>query len=225
MSTLSKRIREERLKAKMTEKELAKKCGLSPSYIMDIESDKKVINEKIAEKILSVFGDKSTIDAFYNQEAPAETVAKPKEQPKQKETVYDIRPNEQWSDALANVIKKFPVHDMISGKVVGSKELPVLNKKIEGINWDKLMFVKVSDEESEGLRIRKNDIVWINTMNDINSNGIYLVELGGKKMIRRVNKLGNKVELSKGRVGETPLSTEIKKVKILGKCVRAEFEI
>lgn len=224
MSSIANMIKAERLKAKMTEKQLAKKCGLSENYIKDIESNKKIINENLAEKILAVFGNKSGFDAFYNEPQPeVEVKVIVKEKPK--EVFYNVKPNDQWSDALANVIKKFPIYDIKSNKVVGSKELPILNKKIEGLAWEKLAFYKVSEVDFETFRIEKNDVLWIQLLNDISVNGIYLIELNGKKIIRKIKKVGKSVELFKGINGEKGLSIEISKIKIIGKCVKVEFEI
>lgn len=225
MSSIASKIREERLKAKMTEKELAKKCGLTAKYIIDIESNKKVANEKIAEKILAVFGEKSGLDAFYNEPQPEIEIKKVIKREDPKEVYYNVKPNAQWSDALANVIKKFPIYDIKNNKVVGSKELPILNKKIEGLAWEKLLFLKVSEVDFENFRIEKDDILWIQMLNDISVNGIYVIELNGKKIIRKIKRVGKTVELYKGLKGESGLSIEISKIKIIGRCVKVEFDI
>ncbi|MGB3366208.1 MAG: helix-turn-helix transcriptional regulator [Acidaminobacteraceae bacterium] len=225
MSTIANKIREERLKANMTEKQLAKKCGLSANYIKDIESNKKIANEGLAEKILSVFGKESALDTFYNESEKEAPVVKViiKEAPK--EVFYNVQPNAQWGDALANIIKKFPIYDMKNNKVVASKELPILNKKIDGLAWEKLLFLKVSEVDFENFRIEQDDIIWVQLLNDIPSNGMYVIELNGKKIIRKIKKMGKNIELFKGIKGEIGLSVELKKVKIIGKCVKVEFDI
>lgn len=225
MSTIANKIREERLKAKMTEKQLAKKVGLSANYIKDIESNKKIINEKLAEKILAVFGNKSGLDAFYNEPQPEVPVTKVIVKEEVKEVFYNVKPNAQWGDALANIIKKFPIYEMKNNKVVGNKELPILNKKIDGFAWEKLLFLKVSEVDFENFRIEEGDLVWVHLLNDIPSNGMYVIELNGKKIIRKIKKAGKSIELFKGVKGEKALSVELKKVKIIGKCVKVEFEI
>lgn len=225
MSTLANKIREERLKAKLTEKELAKKCGLSANYIKDIESNKKIVNEGLAEKILSVFGKESGLDAFYNEPEREVEVVKVIVKEAPKEVFYNVQPNAQWGDALANIIKKFPIYEMKNNKVVGSKELPILNKKIGAWPWEKLLFLKVSEVDFENFRIEQGDVIWVHLLNDIPSNGMYVIELNGKKIIRKIKKAGKSIELFKGLKGEKGLSVELKKVKIIGKCVRVEFDI
>ncbi len=225
MSTLGDKIKEERLKAKMTEKQLAKKCGLSANYIKDIENNKKIINEKLAEKILAIFGNKKGLDAFYNEPQEEVEYKKPiKEEPKE-EVYYNVKPNDQWSDALANIIKKFPIYDIKNNKVIGNKELPILNKKIDGIPWEKLLLLKITEIDFENFRIEKDDILWIHQLNEIPSNGIYLIELNGKKIIRKINKMGKTIELFKGIKGEKGLPVELSKIKLIGKCVKVEYEL
>lgn len=224
---IAMKIQEARLKAKMTEKELAKKCGLTANYIIQIESGKKVINEKVAENILKVLGEKPDI-LILEASAEERNLSKPVEKPKKEKEVefYDIKPTEQWSDALANIIKKFPIYEVSSNKVVGYKELPVLGKKVEGYNWDKILFVQATDNEMEGFRINKNDIIMVQLTNEIQNNSIYLFEMANKKMIRQLRKeSNNKVVISTGAKEKEPMTTDLSKIKIIGKCVKVEFAL
>ena len=226
MNRVAINIKEARLKAKMTEKELAKKCGLTEGYIVQIESGKKVINEKAAENILNVLGAK--LDFVDKIEADEEKQDKPKEEKPvaKKEEFYNIQPTEQWSDALANIIKKFPVYDMDTNKIVDYKELPILGKKIEGYHWDKVLFIQATNNELEALRIKKNDTVMLCITNEIHNNSIYLFEMNQKKMLRQLRKeANNKVVLSTGLKGESPVITEMSKIKVIGKCVKVEFQL
>jgi len=51
MNRLAEEIKAKRIAAKLTEKELAKRCGLTASYIIQIELGKKVIKKSFAKKI------------------------------------------------------------------------------------------------------------------------------------------------------------------------------
>lgn len=227
MSRIAAKIKEARMKAKMTEKELAKKCGLTASYIIQIESGKKVINEKVAENILDALGEK--LEFMHQQDNIEEKPSKPSEekrQTKNKEEFYAVEPTEQWSDALANIIKKFPVYEIHTNKIVSYKELPILGRKVEGYNWDKILFIQVVDNEMEALRVKKNDIIMINLASEIQNNSIYLFEMGNKRMIRQIRKeSNNKVVIFTGAKGEDPVITELNKIKLIGKCVRVEFNL
>jgi len=227
MSRVATKIKEARIKAKMTEKELAKKCGLSASYIIQIECGKKVINEKLAENILNALGEK--LEFLNLQDSIEEKEAKQsdeKRETKKKEEFYTIEPTDQWSGALANIIKKFPIYEVDTNKIVGYKELAILGKKIEGYNWDKILFVKPSDNTMEALRVKKDDIIMINLSSEIQNNSIYLFEINNKKMIRQLRKeSNNKVAIYTGIKGENPAITELSKIKIIGKCVKVEFNL
>ena len=224
MNSVSKKIKEARLKAKLTEKQLAKKCGLAESFIIQVESGKKVINEKTAENILSKLGDKLEFVLQQDEEKPAKA-NEPKPVATPKVDFNPVQPTGQWADALANIIKKFPIYDVATNKVVGHKDLPVLDKKVEGYRGDKVMFVKCSDDNTEGLRISEKDTIMVNLTNDIQNNGIYLFEMNNKRIVRRIQKQGSKLFLSTGVKGAEPETTEVNKIKLIGKCVKVEFEV
>ena len=56
MSRLGDTIRTARVKAKMTEKALGRKCGLAESYIKDVEAGRKIVSDDQAQRILKVLG-------------------------------------------------------------------------------------------------------------------------------------------------------------------------
>ncbi len=224
MNRVAMKIRDARKKSGLTEKELAKKCGLSASYIIQIESGKKIINEKAAETILKALGEKSEI--LEASSAIEETDNKPKQAPKAKQTTsYVVEPNAQWTSALEGVLKKYPIYDCISGNVVSNKELPIINKKVEGHNPDRLMFIQASNDEMEVLRIQKNDIVTVMMTKEIQNDNIYLLEIDKKKSIRKVRKENNIYKLSKSSHSSDAVSVDAKRVTVIGKCIKVEFSI
>lgn len=225
MNSIGKKIKEARINAKLTEKQLAKKCGVAESFIVQVESGRKVINEKTAENILKKLGAK--LESILQEDLKEEKQerAKPVKQTTRPTVEFNpVEPTGQWADALANVIKKYPIYDIATGNSVGQKNLPVLEKKVEGYRWDKLMFVKYNDTGLEGLRIHKNDIVQVYLTNDIQNNGVYLLEIGNKKVIRQLQKESSKLYLSTSSK-EEPTTTDISKVKLIGRCVKVEYEI
>ncbi len=223
MNRLAATISEARKKAGLSEKELAKKCGLSVSYLMQVESGKKIINEKAGEKILKVLG---VQEKYFDEERPAEepqkTIHKPK--PLHQETI-PVEPTETWMDALAGVIKKYPVYDMQSGKVVDFRELPLINKKIINLHPDKIHFIKASDNDMKVCRIEKDDVLTVNLTKEITNGGIYLLEWEGRKLIRRIKKEGNKLLLSKSINDGSPVKSDLGQVGIIGRVVRNEIII
>lgn len=225
MNRLAVKIKEARIKAKMSEKDLAKACGQNINYILQIESGKKVINEQIAENILKILGEQ--IDFFQDsvkEEIPAAVVKAPVKQVA-KPTIQEqsVTPNDQWTDALSGVIKKFPIVDEVTGKPVDSKELSILGKKVEGIHFEKVLFVRISDSDLPKLRIMKGDTVTLHSTTEIQNQGIYYMEYNQKKLIRQVSKhQNNKAVFSKGP-NEPETEVNLKDLKILGKIVKVEF--
>jgi Helix-turn-helix. len=221
MNRLAVKIKEARIKAKMSEKDLAKACGQNINYILQIESGKKVINEKIAEQILKILGEK--IDLFQDQEEEKKTIVKQPEVKKQlsKEESKAITPTGQWADALSGVIKTYPIVDE-NGKVVGTKELSIISKKIDGVLYDKVSFVKLSHTEMPQHRLLKDDIITLQNTSDYSSNGIYYIEYEQKKAVRYMEKISNtQVVISTGK-NENVVETGLKSIKVLGKAIKVE---
>lgn len=233
MNPIAKRIQEARLKAKLSEKELAKKCGVAPSYIIQIESGKKIINEATAEKILSVFGEKVGFDfadiiereRIQEEVIAADIKAKLPKQAQAAPSFYQVEPTEQWAGALANIIKKFPIHDVVSSKVLGEKELPILSKKVEGIPAEKVLFVSASDDKLASLRILKGDVLMIHQMKEYASKGVYLIEYQGKKSLVLLSReTGNTYGITSGQGAEKQV-VQSNLIKLIGKAVRVEFTL
>lgn len=226
MNRMAEKIQAARRKAKLTEKELAKKCGLSVGYIIQIESGKKIIKEEFADKILKALGEKTE---RLEVEAPKTEQEKVSTKPVRNQSVQShvtVKPNAQWADALAGVIKNYPVIDCLTNKVVENRELPILNKKIAGYHPEKIMFVRASNNDAKDFRIRKNDIVTVALTTEIQNGQVYVFEVNNKKYIRQIRKENNsKISLYKNIHDEEPEVTELSKVKILGKCVQVEFKL
>jgi len=223
MNRLAEKIKAARLKAKLTEKELAKKSGLTAGYIIQIESGKKIVKEEFADKILKALGEK--LEQLEVEEPAKPAVVETRQKPKQQSHVT-VKPNEQWADALAGVIKKYPVYDCLTNKVVEYRELPILGKKIAGHHPEKIMFVRASNNEMQLLRIHRNDVITVVQTTEVQSGQIYVFEKDNKKQIRKIRKEnGNRASLSKGIANETPEVVDLKKLKIVGKCVQVEFAL
>ncbi len=224
MNRLAEKIKKARIKAGITEKELAKKCGLSVGYIIQIESGKKIIKEAFADKILKSLGEKTErLEADVPK--PKATEAKKTIKSKQQESVRNINPTGQWADALAGVIKTYSIVDCRTGSVVGHKDLPILSKKIEGVHADKIIFVKASDDTAKALRIYKGDVVTIAQTHEIQNGKIYLLEHEGKKIMRKLKKDGERMGLFSSELHQDPLWVNKKAVKIIGKCLKSEHQL
>jgi transcriptional regulator with XRE-family HTH domain len=220
MNRLAQKIKDARIKSKMTEKELAAKAGVQLSYLLQVESGKKVINEQMAEKILSVMGEE--IQFIPDDQPEPEKVKAKTSVPR--EAVKPITPNAQWESVLAGVIQKYPVTGEVSGKVLDYKELSIVHKKIDGIHFEKIMFVKVEESDLPGLRIKKGDVISLHMMNTVENDSIYYLEVGGIRRIRMVRMDSNrKLQLLKGINDASPQIFSPMEVKVIGKCIKVEF--
>lgn len=220
MNRLAQKIRDARIKAKLTEKELSVKAGIQLSYLLQVESGKKVINEQMAEKILSVMGEEVQ---FISDDQPEPEKIRTKAAPV-RESIKPITPNAQWESVLAGVIQKYPVTGENSGKVLEFKELSIVNKKIDGIHFEKIMFVKVEQSDLPLLRIKKDDVISLHIMNTIENDSIYYLEVSGVKQIRMVRMdSSRKLQLLKGFNDNSPQIFNPSDVKVIGKCIKVEF--
>lgn len=230
MNSVAEKIRAARSKAGISEKALAKKCGLSESYIKQIETGKKVINEQAAQKIFQVLG----VDADLLQQGsrilasdvkPTQTTDLDRKKQRVKQENISIEPNEQWSDALAHIIKQFPVIDLLSGKTIGIKEVPVLGKKIEECQWNKIRFFRVSDNLLAHLRIKSDDIVMVCETEEIINGKLMAFEMNGRCYLRKMWKNKKKLLISTGLNNEEPVEYDAEKVRVIGQCLKVEFKL
>lgn len=158
MNRLAKEIYEARLKSGLTQKQLAKKCGLAESYIKSIESGKKIINEGNSEKIFKVLGRKAVELINENEEKTEVRKEKKKEEKVIKENI-NIQPNDKWLDALSGVIKNYPVYNGQFNKVIDNRDITILKKKIDGRSHEKIFFMEAPSSDMESRCISKGDIL------------------------------------------------------------------
>ncbi|SHJ71094.1 Helix-turn-helix domain-containing protein [Anaerobranca californiensis DSM 14826] len=218
MNTLGQKIKEARLNKKLTEKQLAKMCGVAESFIIEVEGGRKVVNEKVGENILKKLGVKLEEIIQENIEQKKATDKKLKQ-----ETVNQftpITPQGQWADALANVIKKFPIYDMEKWEVVGYKDLPVIDKKIDGFRWDKLLFIQYKGKNLEDLRIKEKDVIMVYKQEEIQSNQVYLYKLNNKNVVGKLVKELNQIYLLDGK---EKININQREITVIGKCVKVEY--
>ncbi len=224
MNRVAIKIREARLKAGLTEKQLAKKVGMSAGYILQIESGKKIVNETAAEKILKALGQKLENQSETSMKEERQ-VAQQKPVKKEKPQAFHVKPNEQWQSALAGVLHTYPVFDCQTNKVVGQREMPIKNNKVAGHHIDRLLFVQASNNDMKALRIERGDVLTVLMAKEIQNNGIYVIEVNNQKIIRRLRKENNKVVLSRGVPGEPTEQVDKHKLKLIGKCLKVDFSL
>lgn len=153
MNRVGQKIKLARTEMGISQKQLAKKLGVSEKFINEAESGKRIVNQNIIDKLSKILG-KSINDITMSFE---EEVYKEDRTPKsspitKKEKVQDV-----WSEAFGSVLKKVPIYKYDMRTVVGFRQLPLIDNKIEGYAQDKVMYVQVESDDMEGFRIQRGD--------------------------------------------------------------------
>ncbi|MCK8058642.1 MULTISPECIES: helix-turn-helix transcriptional regulator [unclassified Fusibacter] len=220
MNRVAEEIKQARIKAGLSEKELAKKCGLAVSYIIQVESGKKIVKEEIAEKILTACGKELSFVKVEKEPEP-EPVKVVVEQVKA--PTKSVSPNAQWSDALAGVIRNYPI--LRGKKVVGEEQLVIAGKKFDGFHPDDIVFFEAM-EDDKNFRLLNRDVMMVGITESVVNNQPYLIEYYGKQMVRRLRKENNKgLVIIPGLNGGSQESVSQNDIKVIGRILKVSFKI
>ena len=243
MSRLGDLLRTERLRRKMTLKQVAKLGGVSEGYLKDVEEGKRIIADDQARRILKKMGLKEHNEEGFSLEDIAATVdletvsprnvvapPKPKAATLDSETVYQSRSEEAvsggiWLDALSSVLKRVPVYNVVM-KEVGHRLLPIMDGRIEGAAPDKVFYLSAPDDTMRGFRILRDDICLIVPSNSPIDGAVMLVEYNQHRFIRKVKKLDALHVLLQSYDREYNAETvAMPDVNFIGRVVRVEFTL
>lgn len=217
MSRVGHKIKAAREAAAISAKELGKKLGLSESFINDVEAGRKIINEdmiKRLEKILKTSLGESLLD---DVSEPVENI---------KEVKNSAVPNRQFEDAFAHILKKVPVCDINLKEIMSYKYLPIVDKKVEGFNGDKLVYVCIQDDSMRGFRLCKNDKVLVFQNTELVSNSLLLIENEGKNIIRQIKRLDSNKVLVISHSNDIRTETkDAKAINVIGRCIKLETDL
>lgn len=230
MSRVGEKLKEARLKSELTQKVLAKKLGVSDKFINEVEIGKRVVQENFIErasKLLNV--DLNDISMVVTDEALMEERKEEKAREKEKKKVSPKtlgETSEVWTEAFSSVLKKVNIYDYSLNNVLGDKELPNYSGKIEGFPVDKVMYLKVSDNDMSGFRIMKGDLAFGHLVKEVSNNGVFLIEYKEKRIIRQIKLLGNSRALLISNEGSVRTETvELNSLKVIAKLERIEFNL
>lgn len=241
MSRLGDLLRTERLRRKMTLKQVAKLGGVSEGYLKDVEEGKRIIADDQARRILKKMGLKEHNEAGFSLEDIAATVdvetitpkkpaAAPKTEAREAETVYQSKTEETvsggiWLDALTSVLRRVPVYNAVM-KEVGHRMLPIMDGRIEGSAPDKVFYLSAPDDSMRGFRILREDQCLIVPSNSPIDGAIMLVEYQQHRCLRKVKKLdGLNVLLQSYDREYNAESAALPEVSFIGRVVRVEFTL
>ena len=243
MSRLGDLLRTERLRRKMTLKQVAKLGGVSEGYLKDVEEGKRIIADDQARRILKKMGLKEHNEAGFSLEdiaatvdletvAPKQTLTKPVAAKKsiESEAVYQSKNDDKvmgsvWLDALTSVLKRVPVYNAVM-KEVDHRLLPVLDGRIEGAAPDKVFYFSSPDDSMRGFRILREDVCLIVPSNSPIDGAVMLVEYNQHRFIRKVKKLDAMTVLLQSYDREYNAETlALPEVNFLGRVTRVEFTL
>ena len=230
MSRLGDTIRTARLKAKMTEKALGRKCGMAENVIKDIESGRHIVSDEQAQRILKVLGVDNPISTELEVAAEPEV----KLRPKPRAYVLPIEPespqneaaaresSDAWLDALGGVVKRVPIIDP-QGVVIDHVLTPIIGGKIEGGAPDKVLYYRCPDNALRGFRVYAGDLLLVVPTTKPEDERLMLVLYKNQRVVRKLLRLdGNRIQLQSFDYEFTAEVAPAKDVQILGKCVKLQ---
>ena len=228
MSRLGDTIRAARVKAKLTEKALGKKCGLAESFIKDVESGRKIVSDDQAKRILKMLGTANPISTELDAAAEPPVKLRPKprayilstEEQNAPDRQAQNESNDAWLDALGGVVKRVPVMSP-DGVVVDHVLTPIVQGKIEGGAPDKVLYYRCPDDMLRGFRVYAGDLLLVVPASKAEDDRLMLVEYGGERMVRKLLKLdGGHIQMQAFDHEFTAVVGNLQTVKVLGRCVR-----
>lgn len=232
MSRVGDKLKEARIKSGVSAKSLAKKLGVSEKYISEVESGRRVVQESFIERaskllkvdlveISMVVSDSVLEKEEKEMKATANVVKEKKVSPKILGETSEV-----WTDAFSSVLKRVNIYDYNLKNVLGGKDLPNYSNKVEGYNADKVLYIKIQDNDMSGFRIMEGDIAFAHLVKEPTNNGIFLLENKGKRMIRQIKLLGNSKGLLVSNKGSVYTETvEINSIKVIAKLERVEIAL
>ena len=241
MSRLGDLIRTDRIRQKMTPKQVAKKCGVSESYLIAVEAGTRIIADDQSRRILKAIGLKQQNEAEFTLDDIAATVDLVQVQPKMAEalkkkperkeaelaasTVEESVAGSVWLDALQSVLKRVPVMNAVM-KPVSYKLVPVENGRIEGANPDKVFFYLAPDDSMRGFRIHRGDIVLTVPANSPVDGAIMLLNYNEHRYLRKIKVLDDRTVMLQHYDREYEAETvPINEIGFLSRCVQVTFEL
>ena len=241
MSRLGDLIRTERIRQKLTPKQVATKCGVSESYLVAVEAGTKIIADDQARRILKAIGLKQQTEAEFTLDDIAATVDLAQVQPRLAEAVKKLPKKEEaelaassqeeivagsvWLDALQSVLKRVPVMNAVM-KPVSYRLVPVENGRIEGANPDKVFFYLAPDDSMRGFRIHKGDIVLTVPAQSPVDGAVMLMNYKEHRYLRKIKILDDRNVLlqSYDRTYEAE-TVAISDIGFISRCVQVTFEL
>lgn len=245
MSRLGDLIKLERGRRGLSAKQVAKKCGVSESYLLAVEQGTRIIADDQARRILKAMGLQQQTEADFSLDDIAATVdlqsaseQMQRAQATVKKAASKARPEAEtvasaqdgvtgsiWLDALSSVLKRVPVYNAVM-KEVSHRLLPVENGKIEGASPDKVYYFMAPDNDMRGFRVTRGDLVLVVPAAAPVDGAMMLVQTPEGRVLRMVKQLDHfKVLLQRYDAACESEVVAVDELHVVGRCVRLEAEL
>ena len=230
MSRLGDAIRKARVAAKLSEKQLGRKCGMAENVIKDIESGRRIVSDDQAQRILKLLGADSPVSTELDVAAEPEVKLRPRPRayvmPAQDVPADQQRSADEstdaWLDALGGVVKRVPVMDP-KGVVIDHVLTPVIGGKIEGGAPDKVLYFRVPDDSLRGFRVHAGDLLLTIPDSRAQDGALMLVEYRGARMVRKLLKMdGMRIQMQAFDREFEAVVAPSPEVRVLGRCVKLQ---
>ena len=230
MSRLGDAIRKARVAAKLSEKQLGRKCGMAENVIKDIESGRRIVSDDQAQRILKLLGADSPVSTELDVAAEPEVKLRPRPRayvmPAQDVPADQQRSADEstdaWLDALGGVVKRVPVMDP-KGVVIDHVLTPVIGGKIEGGAPDKVLYFRVPDDSLRGFRVHAGDLLLTIPDSRAQDGALMLVEYRGARMVRKLLKMdGMRIQMQAFDREFEAVIAPVPEVRVLGRCVKLQ---
>ena len=240
LSRLGDLIRLERTRQGLTYKQVARKCGVSDKYLMEVEAGTRIIADDQARRILKKMGMTEHTEADFTLDDIAATVDLQSAVPQltraaeRKKAGPDAEPAAEtdpgvsgsiWLDALSGVLKHVPIYNAVM-KEVGHRLLPITEGKIEGAPPDKVYYFMAPDNDLRGFRVQRGDLVLVVPAQAAVDGAIMLLQTAQGRVLRKIKRV-NDYQAMLQKYDEA-FESEIKnfnELTFVGRCVRLEADL
>ncbi|MDD4080348.1 MAG: helix-turn-helix domain-containing protein [Eubacteriales bacterium] len=232
MSRLGDLIRQERVRRGLTPKGVARKCGVSEKFLLEIEAGTRIPRDDQAQRILKAMGAEAPAQSGFTLEDIAATVdlqsALPRaSEPKKKKGREQDKgvAGSIWLDALSDVLQHVPVYNAVMHEV-GSRLLPVKDGKVEGAPKDKVFYFTAPDDAMRGFRVHRGDLVLVVPSKTAEDAAMVLLDTPQGKQLRLIKLLPRyQVMLQRYDSAFESEIVNMSDLHIVGRCVRLEAEL
>ncbi len=227
----------ERARQGFSAREVAKKCGIGEKYLLEVEAGKRVISDVEARRILKTMGMRQQEESEFTLDDIAVTVDLQTVMPQAVRAAEAAAAKTEsggsnagvegsvWLDALKQVLRHVPVYNAVM-KEVGHRLLPVSEGRIEGAPADKVYYFSAPDNDMQGFRVHRGDVVLVVPSSAPEDGRIMLVETPQGKALRMVKVLPRfQVMLQRYDQAFEGDIHNLADIRVVGRCVRLEAEL